>query len=125
MERTLNSDDIPVEPSPFQAELLTSLIMSKALQEISGSTQQAKSSVNILDLSKVREYLKMFGLNIQLPERRRVSDDSAVPEVVNDNLLIASSLTRDLILKATQSSNSQQQTHAREIINEIVSKSLQ
>lgn len=71
--------------------------MSKALQEISGSAQQAKSSVNILDLSKVREYLKMFGLNIQLPERRRVSDDSAVPEVVNDNLLIASSLTRDLI----------------------------
>ena len=99
--------------------------MSKALQEISGSAQQAKSSVNILDLSKVREYLKMFGLNIQLPERRKVSDDSAVPEVVNDNLLIASSLTRDLILKATQSSNSQQQTHAREIINEIVSKSLQ
>lgn len=98
MERTLNSDDNPVEPSPFQAELLTSLIMSKALQEISGSTQQAKSNVNILDLSKVREYLKMFGLNIQLPERRRFIEDSAVPEVVNDNLLIASSLTKDLIL---------------------------
>jgi hypothetical protein len=64
MEVSLNSDETPIEPSPFQAELLTSLIMTKALQEISGSKQLPKSSVNILDFAKVREYLELFGFNI-------------------------------------------------------------
>lgn len=75
--------------------------MCKALQEISGSSQQPKSSVNILDFAKVREYLELFGLKIQLPARRRTNEDSAVPEVNFDNQLIASSITKDLVLKAT------------------------